>query len=121
MDSSRAFRNALKLGIVLLLAGCAAKPPPVRPVPPPAPAPLPRPPEPPGFTGLTTDALKTRLGTPAFSRKDGATEMWRYDVKDCHAFFFFTGGKVSHVETVPQPPAQAPDAACLNALPKKTS
>jgi hypothetical protein len=71
--------------------------------------------------GLTSDALKTQLGTPAFSRKDGGTEMWRYDVKDCHAFFFFTAGKVSHVETIPRPANQAADAGCLSALPKKAS
>lgn len=115
-------RKTAILAAALLLAGCAAKTPaPVRTVPVPIPAPPPRQPEPPAFNALSGDALKTRLGTPAFSRKDGTTEMWRYDVKDCHAFFFFTAGKVSHVETIPRPANQAVDAACLSALPKKAS
>ena len=122
MDASRSYRNAVNLGFALLLAGCAAKPPPaprLAPLPPPLPAP--KLPEPPSFAGLTADALKTRLGDPAFSRKDGATEMWRYDARECRAFFFFTGGRVSHVETMPEPQNQAAEAACLNALPKKAS
>ncbi len=106
----------------LLLAGCAAKTPaPVRTAPVPIPAPPPKQSAPPAFDGLSADALKTRLGTPAFSRKDGSTDMWRYDVKDCHAFFFLTAGKVSHVETIPRPANQTIDTACLNALPKKAS
>jgi hypothetical protein len=122
MDASRSFRKILGLGIFLALAGCAARTP--APATGPAPVPIPRPPpvrpEPPAFTGLSTDGLKARLGTPAFSRKDGTTEMWRYDAGQCHAFFFFTGGQVSHVETVPRPSDQAADTGCLNAL-KKTS
>ena len=86
--------------------------------------PIPPPPaphvEPPGFSGLSADALHARLGAPAFSRKDGATEMWRYDASACHAFFFFTGGLVAHVETVPRGPNDAADPACLTSL-KKTS
>jgi hypothetical protein len=128
MDASCRFSKILGpkilgISLVLALAGCAAKAPaPVAgPAPVPIPAPPPRRPEPPGFTGLSADALKARLGTPAFSRKDGTTEMWRYDAGPCHAFFFFTGGQVSHVETVPRPADQATDAGCLNALPKKAS
>jgi hypothetical protein len=117
MDASR---KILNLSLVLMLAGCAARAP--TPTPAPATVPLPKPPppraEPPAFNGLTADALKTRLGAPAFSRKDGATEMWRYDTKACHAFFFLTGGKVAHVETIPRPEDQTADAACLNALRK---
>jgi hypothetical protein len=115
-------RKAVGLIAALLLAGCAAKTPaPVGPAPVPLPPPPPRQSAPPAFDGLSSDALKTRLGPPAFSRKDGGTEMWRYDVKDCHAFFFFTAGKVSHVETIPRPANQTTDAACLSALPKKVS
>jgi hypothetical protein len=130
MDASRTYSKILgrkmlnfrswELGILLLLAGCAAKAPAPTPAPVPIPAPPPPRPEPPGFSGLSTDALKARLGTPAFSRKDGTTEMWRYDASQCHAFFFFTGGQVSHVETVPRPADQAADPTCLNAL-RKTS
>jgi hypothetical protein len=122
MDARRSFRKILGLGFVLALAGCAAKAP--APAVGPAPVPIPAPPpprrEPPAFTGLSGDGLKARLGAPAFSRKDGTTEMWRYDAGACHAFFFFTGGTVSHVETIPRPADQAADAGCLNAL-RKTS
>jgi hypothetical protein len=111
------------LALGLVLAGCAAHRPP--PPPPPAAAPVPiRPPPrrivPPSFTGLAPEALRARLGPPAFSRQDGPTEMWRYDTAACHAFFFFTGGKVGHIETVPRGAGDAPDPACLSAL-RKTS
>src|SRR5579863_879516 len=76
--------------LLLLLAACAAKPPP--PPPPAAPVvPIPTAPpriEPPSFTALSPEALRARLGAPAFSRKDGPTEMWRYDARACRAFFF---------------------------------
>ena len=104
----------------LLLAGCAAKPVAVVPAPVPIPAPPPPHAEPPGFTGLSSDALRARLGAPAFERKDGVTDMWRYDAKACHAFFFLIGGQVSHIETVPRAANDAADPACLNAL-KKSS
>ena len=110
------------LTLLLFLAACAAKAPP--PPPPPAAAPIvpipAAPPriEPPSFTGLSPDALRGRLGAPGFSRKDGATDMWRYDTNACHAFFFFTGTQVSHVETVPRGPDGAADPACLIALKK---
>jgi hypothetical protein len=123
MDASCSFRKIpisriLSLAFVLALAGCAAKAPApnAAPAPVPIPAPPPPRPEPPGFNGLSTDALKARLGTPAFARKDGTTEMWRYDASQCHAVFFFTGGQVSHVETIPRPADQAADPACLSAL-----
>jgi hypothetical protein len=109
------------LGALLLLAGCAAKSPAPRLAPsvpiPPAPR---RQAEPPGYAGVSLDALRSRLGAPAFSRKDGPTEMWRYDARACHAFFFFTGGSVTHIETVPRGPGDSADPPCLNAL-KKTS
>jgi hypothetical protein len=115
-------RKALMVGMMLVLAGCAAK----TPVPAPAtgtvPLPVPPPsrPAPPAYNGLSPDVIKTRLGMPTFSRKDGTTEMWRYDSKQCHVFFFFTAGKISHVETIPRPTGQDIDTACLNAL-RKTS
>jgi hypothetical protein len=113
----------MSLGSLLLLAGCAAKaPPPPAPSAPPT-VPIPAAPariEPPSFTGLSSDMLKARLGTPAFARKDGTTDMWRYDTSACHAFFFFTGGKITHVETIPRGPGDATDPRCLSAL-KKSS
>lgn len=110
-------RKIAILAATLLLAGCAAKTtaPRLAPSVPIPPAPR-RQAEPPGYTGLTTDALRTRLGAPAFSRKDGATEMWRYDAGPCHAFFFFTAAAVSHIETVPRGAGDDADPACLNTL-----
>lgn len=112
-------RKIALLALLLLLAGCAAKTPPPRvaPVVPIPPAPRPQA-EPSGYNGLSLDALRARLGAPAFSRKDGATEMWRYDASACHAFFFFTGGLVSHIETIPRGPSDSVDPACLSALKK---
>ncbi len=112
-------RRTVLLASLLLLAGCAAKapPPPVAPVVPLPPAPRPQA-EPPGYAGLGLDGLRAHLGAPAFSRKDGATEMWRYDASACHAFFFFTGGLVSHIETIPRGPGDSVDPACLSALKK---
>ena len=111
-------RKFIVLASLLLLAGCAAKSPAPR-LAPSVPIPsAPRRAEPPGYTGTSVDVLRTRLGAPAFSRKDGPTEMWRYDAGACHAFFFFTGGTVSHIETVPRGPGDSADPACLNALKK---
>ncbi|HWF64473.1 MAG TPA: hypothetical protein VN685_07685 [Rhizomicrobium sp.] len=103
---------------VLMLAGCAAReraPSPTRAVPIPAPPPAR---EPDVFTGLEASQLRALAGTPAFTRKDGATEMWRYDTQSCRAFFFFTGAppKVQHVETLPTGKNNEADPACLNAL-----
>ena len=102
---------------VLALAGCAtrapAPAPPTVPIPPPPPAR-----EPDVFTGLQATQLRALAGAPAFTRKDGATEMWRYDTQSCRAFFFFTGvpAKVQHVETLPRGKDGGADPACLNAL-----
>ena len=113
-------RKFLVLASLLLLAGCAAKTPAPRLAP--SSVPIPSAPrrqaEPPGYTGLSLDGLRARLGTPAFSRKDGATEMWRYDANACHAFFFFTSGLVTHIETIPRGPGDSADPACLSALKK---
>ena len=58
------------------------------------------------------------FGRPAFVRKDGGTEMWRYDGAACRAFFFLYGTPpaVRHVETLPHGAQSAADMACLNAL-----
>lgn len=102
---------------LLALAGCAAPAP--APAPPAVPIPLPPPPrEPDVFTGAQAAQLRALAGAPAFTRKDGATEMWRYDTQTCRAFFFFTGApaKVQHVETLPRGKDGGADPACLNAL-----
>jgi hypothetical protein len=122
MEALERTREAMKKGIaalfVLTLAGCAQReqapsPPLAVPIPPAPPAR-----EPDVFTDLQAPQLRALAGTPAFTRKDGATEMWRYDTQSCRAFFFFTGTppKVQHVETLPRGKDGAADPACLNAL-----
>jgi hypothetical protein len=113
-------------GLALLaLAGCAAQPrQPAAPVSGPAPAPtVPIPPAPPKgepalFIGIDAARLRTLAGAPAFTRKDGAAEMWRYDAGSCRIFFFLTGApaKVQHIETLPRGRDGATDPQCLTAL-----
>jgi hypothetical protein len=114
----------------LAVAGCAAKAPP-------APAALvssapgaipPAPPrgEPDQYLNMAAPNLQAALGRPAFIRKDGGTEMWRYDGAACRAFFFLYGAPpaVRHVETLPHGMGSAADMDCLTALkasPAKTS
>ena len=119
-------RRASCLIFVLLAAGCAAKAPlPAQPgtaVIPPAP---PRG-EPSLYFNMPGAGLQAAFGRPAFVRKDGATEMWRYDGQACRAFFFLYGVPlaVRHVETLPHGSGNSADMACLTALrssPAKTS
>ena len=107
--------------MVLALAGCAQPRAPLTPAAPAPPAPPVR--EPDVFTGLQATQLRALAGAPAFTRKDGATEMWRYDRPSCRAFFFFTGAppKVQHVETMPRGPGGTADPDCLNALRARSS
>ncbi len=75
---------------------------------------------------MAAPGLQAAFGRPAFVRKDGATEMWRYDGAACRAFFFLYGMPlaVRHVETLPHGAQNAADPACLTALrvlPAKTS
>jgi hypothetical protein len=125
-------RKFLLLAFVPALAACAAEP--VRPAarspaaaPATGPAPVPIPPAPPRgepdqFSNISVTQLRALLGEPAFVRKDGATEMWRYDAPLCRAFFFVYGGdaqqQVRHIETMPAGKDAAADPACLNALKK---
>ncbi|MGH6878010.1 MAG: hypothetical protein ACREHV_11635 [Rhizomicrobium sp.] len=105
--------------ICLLLAACAS----VRPVQaPPRVALPPAPPkgEPADLAGLHAAQLRVLFGAPAFVRKEGAIEMWRYDAADCKAFFFlYPYGDsllVRHVETLPRGQAMAADPTCLGTL-----
>ncbi len=116
-------RKQVAILAALLLAGCAAqKPAPVAlPAPPPAPVAPPAPPRVSDlefFTGLEAPQLRDLIGAPTFARKDGATEMWRYDIGTCHAFFFMTGtpAKVRHIETLPHGTNSDSDPLCLTAL-----
>jgi hypothetical protein len=82
--------------------------------------------EPGQYMNMAATGLQAAFGKPAFVRKDGATEMWRYDGTACRAFFFLYGSPlaVRHVETLPHGAASAADQACLTALsasPAKTS
>ena len=74
--------------------------------------------EPQDYVNLPAASLRVAFGAPAFVRKDGATEMWRYDGANCRAFFFLYGTPpmVRHVETLPHGVQSAADSACLTAL-----
>ena len=74
--------------------------------------------EPVEFAGAPTAKLKGMLGEPAFMRKEGTGEIWRYDGAGCHAFFFLFSDAVRHVETLPRGTAGAADPACLSGLQK---
>jgi hypothetical protein len=79
----------------------------------------PPPGEPPNVMGLSADAMRATFGQPAFVRKDGETEFWRYNGAACHAFFFLYKQNgiltVQHIETLPHGVIAA-DNACINAL-----
>jgi len=120
-------RRFCYLLLALTVAGCAA--PGSK-----APAPVPQtvipsaPPrgEPGQYLNMASTSLRAAFGKPAFVRKDGATEMWRYDGANCRAFFFLYGAPpmVRHVETLPHGAQSAADIDCLTALkssPAKTS
>ena len=123
-------RRLTLLLMPLAVAACATKaPPPVQP--PPAPSSSAIPPAPPRgepgqYLNMAAPSLQAALGRPAFVRKDGTTEMWRYDGTACRAFFFLYGAPlaVRHVETLPHGAQNAADMDCLTALkssPAKTS
>lgn len=101
---------------VLALAACGttATPPPQTSAIPAAP----RRGEPGQYLNMGGVALQAAFGKPAFVRRDGATEMWRYDGTACRAFFFLYGSPlaVRHVETLPHGRDQAADMGCLTAL-----
>jgi hypothetical protein len=126
VQKAKMIRRFALLVTVLAVAGCAAK----APAPQTAPqARIPAAPprgEPGQYMNMAATGLTAALGRPAFVRKDGATEMWRYDGAACRAFFFLYGSPlaVRHVETLPHGAQNAADMACLTALralPPKTS
>lgn len=82
--------------------------------------PAPPPGEPAGIVGMDAQALRAAFGAPAFVRKDGPVEMWRYDNTNCRAFFFLYPNAgtttVRHVETQPRGREMAADEACLAQL-----
>lgn len=110
-------RLASLLMIAIALAGCATKPP-QRPQ-----VRLPSPPpngEPSGTTGLREADLRAQFGMPAFVRRDGSAQIWRFDAPLCKAYFFLYSKDgataVWHVETMPRGQSIAADETCLNAL-----
>ena len=105
----------------VLVAGCASEPREAAPslktaLLPPGPPPG----EPAGLVGLVASQVKVAYGAPSFVRKDGQTELWRYDGQTCRAFFFLypeNGNEVvHHVETIPRGQTMAADPGCLEAL-----
>ena len=82
--------------------------------------PAPKPGEVGGVVGLSPATMRGNFGAPAFVRKDGTMELWRYDGPTCKAFFFLypenAGLAVRHVETLPRGRETAADPDCLNAL-----
>lgn len=82
--------------------------------------PAPPPGEPADVAGIAAAQLRVAFGTPALVRKDGLSEMWRYDGSSCKAFFFLYASNgalaVRHVETVPRGREIAADSACLDSL-----
>lgn len=82
--------------------------------------PAPPPGEPAGLAGMDASALRVAYGEPAFTRKDGEIQMWRYDNPSCRAFFFLYPAEgtlaVRHVETVPRGHDIAADPGCLAQL-----
>jgi hypothetical protein len=92
VQKAQMIRRLSILLIVLAVAGCAANAPPPRPVQA-APVPGAIPPAPPRgepgqYLNMAASGLQAAFGRPAFVRKDGSTEMWRYDGAACRAFFF---------------------------------
>ena len=122
-------RRIVILSLALLAGACAAKPPQAPPPQVPSTASIPPAPprgEPSPWFNMGVPALQAALGKPAFVRKDGLTQMWRYDGAACRAFFFLYGQPlmVRHVETLPHGAESAADIGCLAALqasPAKTS
>ena len=108
-------RRGLALSLFALLGACATHPADRVPLPPPPPSG-----EPANFVGLTDAAMRPTFGVPAFVRKDGTVQMWRYKGLACQAFFFLypTRGAltVQHVETLPHPNNSAADTNCLQSL-----
>jgi hypothetical protein len=107
--------RGLALCLFALLGACAT-----RPVDHVALPPAPPPGEPANMMGMTEASLRTTFGTPAFMRKDGNIQTWRYRGNACQAFFFLYPDHgaltVQHVETLPHPASSAADANCLQSL-----
>jgi hypothetical protein len=82
--------------------------------------PAPPPGEPADLAGLGATQLRVAFGAPAFVRKDGTAEIWRYDSSTCKVFFFLypygNAMLVRHVETLPRGNKIAADESCLETI-----
>jgi hypothetical protein len=109
-------RRSAMLGLCLLAGACATRPLADHVALPPAPPPG----EPMNMIGKTDASLRTNFGAPAFGRRDGSIELWRYKGAACQAFFFLYPDHgtltVQHVETLPRPANAAADTSCLQSL-----
>ena len=109
-------RRILTLACCCALGACATRAPSDRVALPAAP---PRG-EPVSTIGLTDADLRVQFGAPAFTRRDGTAQLWRYDGLTCRAFFFLypenAALSVRHVETTPRGTDMAADPKCLDAL-----
>ena len=103
------------LCLCVLLGACATRPADHVALPP-----APPPGEPANMIGMSEAALRTAFGAPAFMRKDGGIQFWRYKGAACQAFFFLYPDHgyltVQHVETLTRPVNAAADATCLQSL-----
>jgi hypothetical protein len=83
----------------------------------PPPLSVPKPPPP-----LPTDAqsLRAAYGTPDFIRKEMDSELWRYDGRNCAAFFFLyregDAMRIRYTETNPRGKTAIADPDCLESL-----
>ena len=73
------------------------------------------------FLGQSPDKLKNRLGAPSILRKEGAVEIWQYQLSDCVVDFFFydKAGTLAATHTDMRSPflgGQLDQAACRHAL-----
>ncbi|MDE1939182.1 MAG: hypothetical protein KGI68_09190 [Alphaproteobacteria bacterium] len=109
-------RPILAISLCALLCACAGEP---------APQTIPLPSQPPageprGFIGMSASGLLNAFGSPTFVRKENGSAIWRYDEKDCRAFFFLyakgASQVVRHVETIPRGTDIAADPTCLASL-----
>jgi hypothetical protein len=121
-SAARVLRVFVMIGLCAAGAGCATRAPVAVGQPAPKVALPPSPPagEPADLAGLRSAELVVAFGAPAFVRKDGAVETWRYDGPGCKAFFFlYPYGNallVRHVETLPRGRDMAADRQCLDSL-----
>ena len=73
------------------------------------------------FLGQSPEKLRNQLGAPSMLRKEGAVEIWQYQLSDCVVDFFFydKAGTLAATHTDMRSPflgGQLDQAACRHAL-----